>query len=508
MSLGTFERDGERVLSDGLSLLVGAQAAPARTLQDVFASTVATFPDRVALDDGVSQLSYQELDAAARQLAARLFLRGIGRGDRVGVRVTDGTSELYQAILGVLFSGAAYVPVDVADPEARAREVWREAGVAAVVADGLEIITMRPGRGASGPARPGDDCWVIFTSGSTGTPKGVAVTHRSAAAFVDAEATLWEVRPEDRVLAALSVGFDASCEEMWLAWRHGAALVPAPRRLVTAGGELGRWLVARDITVISTVPTLAAMWDERDLEQVRLLVLGGEACPDQLIALATATRELWNTYGPTEATVVSTAARIRPGERVTIGRPLPGWNAAVIGEGGELLPLGEPGELVLGGVGLGRYLDAGLDGRKFAPMPALGWTRAYRTGDIVRASAECLEYLGRRDGQVKVGGRRIELGELEARLSSLPGVRQAAAALRRTASGEAVLVAYYVGEAAVAELREELVAQLPPSCVPLVVALGSFPLNQAGKLDRNALPWPPPDDDPLDELTPTESLLA
>ena len=204
-----------------------------------------------------------------------------------------------------------------------------------------------------------DDAWVIFTSGSTGKPKGVAVSHRSAAAFVDAETHLWSVRPDDRVLAGLSVGFDASCEEMWLAWRSGAALVPAPRSLVRAAGDLGPWLAANRVSVVSTVPTLAAMWDEADIAGVRLLIFGGEACPDALAWRLANDREVWNTYGPTEATVVATAARLRPGKPVTIGWPLHGWEIAIVDERGETVALGEPGELVIGGVGLARYLDPG-----------------------------------------------------------------------------------------------------------------------------------------------------
>ena len=158
-----------------------------------------------------------------------------------------------------------------------------------------------------------DDAWIIFTSGSTGVPKGVAVTHRAAAAFVDAEAELFvpaePLGPEDRVLAGLSVAFDASCEEMWLAWRHGACLVPAPRALVRTGMDLGPWLVAQGITVVSTVPTLAGLWPADSLDQVRLLIFGGEACPASLVErVVSPGREVWNTYGPTEATVVACAA--------------------------------------------------------------------------------------------------------------------------------------------------------------------------------------------------------
>ncbi len=152
---------------------------------------------------------------------------------------------------------------------------------------------------------------------------------------------------------------------------------PLGRRARSVAGWAGRHRV-------STVPTLAAMWDDAALAGVRLLILGGEACPEPLAWRLAAGRDVWNTYGPTEATVVSTAAKLRPGEPVTIGWPLAGWQVAVLGEGGAPVALGEPGELVVGGVGLGRYLDSGLDAERFAPLPALGWERAYRTGDIVR----------------------------------------------------------------------------------------------------------------------------
>src|ERR1700761_2017686 len=250
---------------------------------------------------------------------------GVGAGDRVGIRITSGRAELYVSILAVLSVGAAYVPVDVDDPDDRAELIWAAAGVCAVIGDGGGLTRREGGPAGVGPRlpRPGDDAWVIFTSGTTGTPKGVAVTHRSAAAFVDAEARLFlrgaPLGPGDRVLAGLSVAFDASCEEMWLAWRHGACLVPAPRSLVRSGMDLGPWLVTRDVTVVSTVPALAALWPSEALEAVRLLIFGGEACPPELAErLAVDGREVWNTYGPTEATVVACLARLSRGP-VSIG---------------------------------------------------------------------------------------------------------------------------------------------------------------------------------------------
>src|SRR5437588_3060446 len=215
---------------------------------------------------------------------------------------------------------------------------------------------------------------------------------------------------------------------MWLAWRHGACLVPAPRALVRTGVDLGPWLEARRITIVSTVPTLAALWPTEALEDVRLLIFGGEACPPELAErVAVEGREVWNTYGPTEATVVATAAQLTGEGPVKIGLPLAGWELAVVDRAGDVVPMGGTGELVIGGVGLARYLDPAKDAEKYAPLPALGWPRAYRSGDLVRAERAGLIFLGRADDQVKIGGRRIELGELDNALQNLPGVSGAAA---------------------------------------------------------------------------------
>jgi non-ribosomal peptide synthetase-like protein len=470
-----------------------------RTLLDVLLATAAAHPSASALDDGTSALSYAELVTAAGQFAAVLRDAGVGRGDTVGVRLPSGTNELYIAILGVLTAGAAYVPVDADDPDERARVVFAESQAAVVVGQGLSLTPGTGGRrGGTGDPTPDDDAWVIFTSGSTGTPKGVAVSHRSAAAFVDAEARLFlqddPIGPTDRVLAGLSVAFDASCEEMWLAWRHGACLVPAPRALVRTGVDLGPWLIARGITVVSTVPTLAALWPADALENVRLLIFGGEACPPELAQrLAVHDREVWNTYGPTEATVVACAARLGGEGPVRIGLPLDGWDLAVVDGSGLPVQEGGIGELIIGGVGLARYLDAAKDAEKYAPMPTLGWERAYRSGDLVQLDAAGLVFMGRADDQVKLGGRRIELGEVDAALQALPGIAGAAAAVQTTPSGNQLLVGYLVPagpEPDLPALRALLAEQLPAALVPLLAVADALPTKTSGKVDRNALPWP------------------
>lgn len=536
--------DGERHEESGKSARFSAgPAAPARTLVDIFEASVRAYPDELALDDGTVRLTYRALAAEVERRRRALAAAGVRLGDRVGVRVPSGTNELYAGILAVLAAGAAYVPVDAEDPDERAELVFGEAGVRAVLGGGQRIdVTGLPeaaadsgsdadsdadsgagsgsGSGAASETRPGPghDAWIIFTSGSTGKPKGVAVSHRSAAAFVDAEADLFlteePIGPGDRVMAGLSVAFDASCEEMWLAWRYGACLVPVPRSQVRSGADLGPWLVEQEITVVSTVPTLAALWEPETLNEVRLLIFGGEACPPELTQrLVTEGREVWNTYGPTEATVVACAALLTGEEPIRIGLPLNGWELAVVDESGEPVPMGGSGQLVIGGVGLARYLDPDKDAEKYAPLESLGWQRAYRSGDLVRAEPEGLVFLGRGDEQIKLGGRRIELGEVDAALQALPGVAGAAAAVRTARSGNQLLVGYLVTQdgwdhaAAVERLR----AELPAALVPLLAPVEELPTRTSGKVDRNALPWPLPElesSGPTEQLYGTEAWLA
>ncbi|MGR4880780.1 Pls/PosA family non-ribosomal peptide synthetase [Streptomyces sp. LARHCF249] len=504
------------------ALFTAGPTAPPRTLVDILEASVRAYPDEPALDDGTAQLTYRALAAEVERRRRALAAAGVGLGDRVGVRVPSGTNELYVSILAVLAAGAAYVPVDAEDPDERAELVFGEAGVRAVLGAGQRVDVTGPANAAAPApaARPGPehDAWIIFTSGSTGKPKGVAVSHRSAAAFVDAEAALFlaeePIGPGDRVMAGLSVSFDASCEEMWLAWRYGACLVPVPRSQVRSGADLGPWLVEQEITVVSTVPTLAALWEPEDLGEVRLLIFGGEACPPELTQrLVTEGREVWNTYGPTEATVVACAALLTGEEPIRIGLPLNGWELAVVDESGEPVPMGGSGQLVIGGVGLARYLDPRKDAEKYAPLESLGWQRAYRSGDLVRAEPEGLVFLGRGDEQIKLGGRRIELGEVDAALQALPGVAGAAAAVRTARSGNQLLVGYLVTQegwdhaAAVERLR----AELPAALVPLLAPVEELPTRTSGKVDRDALPWPlsePEATGPAEQLYGTEAWLA
>ena len=363
-----------------MSLLRSDRAAPPRTLVAILRETATQWPDDPAVDSGADVLTYSEMLEAAEAVALELNRAGVGGGDRVGIRIPSGTSELYVAIVGVLLAGAAYVPVDADDPDSRARLVFDEAEVAALVSADLVIEVRTQGAPARVPEEPGpeDDAWVIFTSGSTGRPKGVAVQHRSAAAFVDAEARLFlqdrPIRPGDRVMAGLSVAFDASCEEMWLAWAHGACLIPAPRSLVRSGMDLGPWMVANGITIVSTVPTLVALWPSAALAEVRLLILGGEACPP----------ELARGWRRTVARCGTPTVRPRP----RWSRAPPGWTGrpgADRAAAGRLGPRGRRSRAAAGRGrrggradhrrrGLARYLDPVKDAEKYAAdaLPRLG----------------------------------------------------------------------------------------------------------------------------------------
>lgn len=502
------------------AFLASHLAAPERTLADVVAATAEEHPHALALDNGSEQLTYAELVDAAQAFADRLAEQGVGRGDRVGIRISSGTTDLYVAILGTLLGGAAYVPVDADDPDERAATVFGEAAVQAIAATGLEVVRTEHAHGDGprdvAPPTPDDDAWIIFTSGSTGTPKGVAVTHRSAAAFVDAESRLFlqhePIGPHDRVMAGLSVAFDASCEEMWLAWAHGACLVPAPRSLVRSGVDVAPWLVANGITIVSTVPTLVSLWPIQSLDAVRMVILGGEALPPELgQRLQRPGREVWNTYGPTEATVVACAALVDGSDPVRIGLPLDGWDLAVVDADGQPVAAGETGELVIGGVGLARYLDAAKDAERYAPMPSLGWQRAYRSGDVVRNDPAGLVFGGRADDQIKLGGRRIELGEIDGQLLRVPGVVGAAAAVRSTSVGSQVLVGYLTVDAsydagvAMTLLRE----RMPAALVPRLAIVDDLPTRTSGKVDRDALPWPLPSAEAAhDGWTETQTWIA
>jgi non-ribosomal peptide synthetase-like protein len=511
------------------------------------------------------------LEDGANRLARFLRSRGVRRGDCVGLWLPR-SADAIVALLAVLKTGAAYVPLDPDYPPERVRFILsdcrarvlvttsgmagilgapaslpaqfascptagRDAGAPSVLSRG-EVLALdqiqsqianqpadRLGRADTG-ATSEDLCYVIYTSGTTGKPKGVEIEHRSACHLVRAEAKLFQVQSDDRVYQGASLAFDASVEEIWLAFLAGATLVAGTHEMVHSGAGLSRLLTDSGVTVLSCVPTLLSMMEE-DVPSLRLLILGGEACPPDLIKRWwRPSRRVFNTYGPTEATVIATCAECHPDQPVTIGRPVPNYLACVLDEQLRPVPPGVAGELCLGGIGLARgYLGrpeltrekfitksfgvstgAGTDAG--APSP-----RLYRTGDLVRWTADGqLEFLGRIDTQVKIRGFRVELGEIEAVLLTCPGVRAAAVALREDEPGLQQLVAYIVPHPTVPldepAVRLMLRAHLPAYMVPaLLETLPRLPTLASGKVDRKSLPAPSARPEARPNLVPPRTAL-
>ncbi|MBI5397076.1 MAG: amino acid adenylation domain-containing protein, partial [Verrucomicrobia bacterium] len=474
---------------------------------------------------GDDRLTFEELEAHANRLAHYLRARGIGRGSFVGIWLSR-SMDVYVAMLGALKAGAAYVPLDPDYPEDRVAYILADCGTQALITTsqfasrcgafkgalicldaGHKGISAQPSRkltAAETGTRPDDLCYVIYTSGSTGRPKGVQIEHRSACNLVRAEAKIFPVRSSDRVYQGFSVAFDASVEEIWLAFNAGATLVVGTREMVQSGPELSRVLTEAGVTVFSTVPTLLAMQEE-DIPTVRLLIMGGEACPQDLAnRWCKPGRRMVNTYGPTEATVIATWGDLQPGRRVTIGKPAPNYRCYILNEQLQPVPVGVPGELCIGGVGVARgYVgQPELTAEKFVPNPferdGDNAPRLYRTGDLVRwTSGGEIEFLGRLDSQVKLRGFRVELSEIEAVLMECDGVRAAAVAVREDVPGVQQLAGYAVPgagaafdeERALAHLRTRLPAYMVPGLIETVAELPTLP---SGKVDRRRLPAPRP----------------
>ena len=488
-------------------------------LSGIFEATADRFGGGTAVEFEGLRLTYRELEERANRLAHLLQERGAGPGVYVGLFLPRSV-EVYVALLGILKAGAAYVPLDPDYPPGRVQTILQDAGcrflistvgMAARLAPGpwlpvlleeeAQALAARSPLRPAPRAQPSDPCYAIFTSGSTGRPKGVAVAHRSVCNLVRAEGRLFGVAAPDRVFQGFSIAFDASVEEIWLAFHAGATLVAASASRVKSGPLLPAWLKEQGVTVLSTVPTLLGTFEE-DLAGLRLLILGGEACPQDLVQRwARPGRRMVNTYGPTEATVIATWTDLTPDCPVTIGRAIPNLRTYVLdADLAEVAP-GEEGELCLSGVGLALgYLGRpDLTDERFRPNPYEDGpftAKLYRTGDKVRLlPTGDLAFLGRFDDQVKLRGFRVELGEIEAALRREPGVLAAAADVRR-GEGPDLLVAYLVlREGASLDedaLRAALRATLPPYMIPArLVALEALPTLASGKLDRKSLPPPP-----------------
>ena len=511
------------------------------TVLDLFEERVQSTPGAPAVVSGDQVLGYRELDRRAGQVARRLRAEGIGRGDGVAVCL-ERSPDLVIALLGILKAGAHYVALDPAHPAARLAFMVSDSGASLVVTSGgladtlaqaaakqLHLPLPEEQERRTEPAerpRPDDLAYVIYTSGSTGTPKGVAVGHRGLANLVSWHCRTYGVGPGDRGTLVASPGFDASVWELWPYLCAGAAVEIPEEEVRSEPARLGAWLAERGVTH-SFLPTpLAEALLGEDVawaRSPRFLLTGG----DRLRAVEAGSLPfvLVNHYGPTEGTVVTTAAAVPPGASgdPPIGRPIENVRTYVLDRRMDPVPVGVPGELFVGGAGLARgYVGRpDLTAECFVPSPFGDGERLYRTGDLVRWREDGqLEFLGRRDHQVKVRGFRIELGEIEAALRQDPDVADAVVVVREDRRGERRLTAYVVprrpaeGEArsVPSTARARLQASLPEHMVPSAfVLLETLPLAPSGKVDRRALPEPEEDqarDASAPPRTPIEEALV
>jgi amino acid adenylation domain-containing protein len=488
--------DAERRSLAGWS--TGAPAGAAARLHEGFLAWADRAPHAPALRHAGRTLTYAELRDRAFRVAGRLRRQGVRPGDRVGVRIEPSFAQV-TAVLGTLLAGAAYVPLDPEYPADRLAFMAADAGLAGLLTDDLGDDPVRP-LAAVPPDAP---AYVIYTSGSTGQPKGVVVAHRGAASAVGDVIDRLGLGPGRRMAQVSSFSFDASVLELFGALGSGACLHVAARDTVRDPARLTAMLRDDAITAVIATPSLLVALDGRegDLPDLTAMTLGAEPCPPDLAARWSRGRRVWNLFAPTEASVYATAFGLPPGaaEAPPVGRPIPGARVWVLDERLQPLPAGAAGELCVGGTGvaLGYLGQPGLTAERFVPDPhGAPGTRMYRTGDLGRWRVDGeLEFLGRRDQQVKVRGHRVELGEVEAALRAHPAVREAAAALLRDRPGGR-LVAYWVpapaATAGPAELRAHLRVSLPEAMVPAAfVALDALPLTATGKPDRLALPPPP-----------------
>jgi nonribosomal peptide synthetase DhbF len=520
-----------------------ARGVPQTTLPALIEAQVARRRDAVALVCEDSTLTYAALNARANQLAHLLIAQGAGPEQIVALALPR-SAELIVGLLAILKSGAAYLPLDPDYPADRLAFMLADAKPACLITssaiaprlpeaaprlvldhpDTAGALARQPDtnprdQDRTAPLCPRNPAYVIYTSGSTGTPKAVVVSHVGITSLAGAQIERLGITSDARVLQFSSSSFDASIMELLMAFAAGAALV-VPQPGLIAGEILADTLARHAISHALIPPAVLAGMPTGRLEQLQTLIVGGDACPPDLVARWSEARRMINAYGPTETTICATMSMPLSGTaNPPIGRPI--WNTRVyvLDDGLQPVPAGVAGELYIAGSGLARgYLNRpGLTAERFVADPfGPPGSRMYRTGDRARWRPEgTLHFLGRADQQVKIRGFRIELGEIEATLGQHDGVAQAAVLAREDRPGDKRLVAYVVPAAGDApdatELRQHLTRTLPDYMVPAAfVALDALPLTPSGKLDRKALPAPdqhlPTDHTP--PRTATEKVLA
>jgi len=496
-------------------------------LNELFERSVDKYPHHIALICDDATLTYQELEWRTNQFAHYLSEIGITETDQVGIFL-ERSVESYIAILAILKTGATYVPIEIDYPDERVNFILSDMPFHSIITSltqfnrhdqiqfpnilliddiKTELLQQPRVRLHLPPSKIDNPCYVIYTSGSTGKPKGVEISHQSICHYVTEASKLYQMTPQDRVYQGFSLAFDASMEELWMAFANGATLVACTSKDIRSGVGLIDFLNDQKITFFSTVPTLLSTL-EGDLSLLRLLILGGEACRDSLVKKwSRPGLRIINTYGPTEATVIATYAECYPDKPVTIGKPLNGYEILILDKTLQPVKPGESGELCIGGVALanGYVNKPTITAEKFITNPNNNTQRLYRTGDLATINSEGnIEFLGRMDSQIKLRGFRIELDEIETVIMEYPAIKQGVVALKEL--GQPSLVAYLQPDDKTSfdlkQFKLFLERKLPYFMRPSIVEMvDSFPLLSSGKVDRHALPNPT-------NISPVENYIA
>ncbi|WP_423752633.1 amino acid adenylation domain-containing protein, partial [Brevibacillus laterosporus] len=482
-----------------------------QTIHSLFEQQVERTPEQIAVVYQDQSITYRELNERANRLARCLIDKGIQRNQFVAI-MADRSIETVIGMMGILKAGGAYVPIDPDYPLDRKLYILEDSHASLLLfqqkhevpseftGDRILIEQMQWYQAADtnvGIVNTAQDlAYMIYTSGSTGQPKGVMIDHQ-AVCNLCLMAQTYGIFANSRVLQFASFSFDASVGEVFHTLTNGATLYLMDRNLLMAGVEFVEWLRVNEITSIPFIsPSALRALPYEDLPALKYISTGGEALPVDLVRLWGTERIFLNAYGPTETTVDATIGLCTPEDKPHIGKPVLNKKAYIINPNYQLQPIGVPGELCIGGVGIapGYWNRPELTREKFVDNPFAQGERMYKTGDLVRWLPDGnIEFLGRIDDQVKIRGHRIELGEIETRLLEHEQVIEAVVLAREDEQGQAYLCAYLVAadEWTVAELRKHLGKTLPDYMIPAYfIELEEFPLTPSGKVNKKALPEP------------------
>ena len=484
-------------------------------LADIFRASVKRNPQAIAIIEREKRLTYAEVDKLSDQIAAELIRRGAAPGKVLGLYFTRGASLLL-AQLGVTKTGATWLPFDSETPKDRIATCLADCNALALLVDedvedrveGLpqtvwsvsDAAFAQPLKKPLGKIKgqsANQNAYLIYTSGSTGTPKGIAITHHNICHYLRASNSIFGITDKDVMFQGCSAAFDLSMEEIWVPYLAGAALWVATPEILADTENLPRRMREAGVTAIDTVPTLLSIFAE-DIDSIRIMIVGGEACPPSLVdRYAKKGRRIFNSYGPTEATVVATIAELQKGQPVTIGTPIPNYTAYVVDDHLQPVAKGAQGELLIGGPGIaaGYFGQPALTAQKFIanPFNTKGIDPIlYRSGDGVSIGDDGqIHFHGRIDDQVKIRGFRVELGEIETAISQEPGIEHAAVVLRKD-GGLDRLVAFIAprkdAKPDIPALKDALRKRLPPYMVPAAYEIvAEVPRLTSGKIDRKSL---------------------